>query len=1054
MKYVCMLLYTLFAPLSYSIETHESWIHNDIQEQLQTSESALDDVENKFEHEHCKAVGHIGFDAYTSNDCVFSCNSRPVGKSITFDEFLGKWVTYVKVFAPDGYDCRNDGYCLGGQCTEKTITIVNTSSTDFTDSWKESTSPKRDKKSSDFTSPSSDGVISSLDSKTTRDLITNDDSSYNNTISNDIDYFKGSTTPEIISHFNNITTPPSGTTFDASEPVGLELQIMNEHCERAKEGYFFALLPNKCFIACTLDKYLAYHPDKDNDDTYQTVREITMFLENYKEVFINDGQCVKRTTADSNTISTDVTDSVKESTTPKSVASLGEHISLSTDGITSSLDSTTPCYLITNDDSSDNKTISNDIDDSKGSTTPKSILNFNNATTTDSNTISTNVTDFEKESTTPESIGNSSGHISSSSNGVTSSLDLTTPRYLLTKDHSSDNKTISKDINDFKESTTPKSNLNLKNATTTDSNTISTNVTDFVKESTTPESFGNSSDHISSSSNGITSSLDSTTPRYLLTNDHSSDNKTISKDINDFKESTTPKSNLNLKNATTTDSNTISTNVTDFVKVSTTPESFGNSSDHISSSSNGITSSLDSTTPRYLLTNDHSSDNKTISKDINDFKESTTPKSNLNLKNATTTDSNTISTNVTDFVKVSTTPESFGNSSDHISSFSNGITSSLDSTTPRYLLTNDHSSDNKTISKDINDFKESTTPKSNLNLKNATTTDSNTISTNVTDFVKESTTPESFGNSSDHISSSSNGITSSLDSTTPRHLITNDDSSDNKTSSKGIDDFKESTTRKSILNFNNATTPQSGTTSGTSYPVRQKLTDSDTTDKMTTLSSESDGFNNNVHNSRTSLPIDTVNKELSTPKYSTISNTLKSPHRELQILNEQCNRYGLYYFFSYPDNKCVLACTASEFLAYHPSKQNNFFYQTLSRFNIQVNNYGQISVQDGLKCSDNGYCQNGQCLEKIKSVTPSFLSMEAFFGLSNNECKKIGTYGAYSVSSIDCALNCMMINPYSGYLTINQKVAPNGFPCSNNRICHEGTCRRISKEAIYTIRRY
>ncbi|XP_043470281.1 uncharacterized protein LOC122503699 [Leptopilina heterotoma] len=38
MKYVYILLYGLFAPLSYSIESHKNWIHNDIQEQPQTSD--------------------------------------------------------------------------------------------------------------------------------------------------------------------------------------------------------------------------------------------------------------------------------------------------------------------------------------------------------------------------------------------------------------------------------------------------------------------------------------------------------------------------------------------------------------------------------------------------------------------------------------------------------------------------------------------------------------------------------------------------------------------------------------------------------------------------------------------------------------------------------------------------------------------------------------------------------------------------------------------------------------------------------------------------------
>lgn len=59
-------------------------------------------------------------------------------------------------------------------------------------------------------------------------------------------------------------------------------------------------------------------------------------------------------------------------------------------------------------------------------------------------------------------------------------------------------------------------------------------------------------------------------------------------------------------------------------------------------------------------------------------------------------------------------------------------------------------------------------------------------------------------------------------------------------------------------------------------------------------------------------------------------------------------------FFQYQENKCVLACTDSEDLAYHPSKENDFFYQSFKRINIEFQRYTQIAVEDEFKCSDNG----------------------------------------------------------------------------------------------------
>ncbi|XP_043470244.1 uncharacterized protein LOC122503678 [Leptopilina heterotoma] len=196
---------------------------------------------------------------------------------------------YKEVVVQDGFKCKDNGYCQGGQCVEQTTTDSNTSSTDSTDSVKESTTPKSVEISIDYISHSTDGVTSSLELTTNRNLITNVDSSDNKTISNDFDDYEKSTTPERISDFNYVTTPQSVTSIDILDPVDKELQIMNEQCERAEEGYFFTFLPNKCFIACTLDKYLAYHPDKDNDDTYQAIRNNYVFYQDYKEVVVQDG---------------------------------------------------------------------------------------------------------------------------------------------------------------------------------------------------------------------------------------------------------------------------------------------------------------------------------------------------------------------------------------------------------------------------------------------------------------------------------------------------------------------------------------------------------------------------------------------------------------------------------------------------------------------------------------------------------------------------------------------------------------------------------------------
>lgn len=85
--------------------------------------------------------------------------------------------------------------------------------------------------------------------------------------------------------------------------------------------------------------------------------------------------------------------------------------------------------------------------------------------------------------------------------------------------------------------------------------------------------------------------------------------------------------------------------------------------------------------------------------------------------------------------------------------------------------------------------------------------------------MKESTTPESVQNSSVFNSSSFYDVTSSVDPTTPRNSITNNDSSDNAISND-IDDFGESTPDN---DFNKVTTPQSVTISSTSDLMEKEL---------------------------------------------------------------------------------------------------------------------------------------------------------------------------------------------------------------------------------------
>lgn len=67
---------------------------------------------------------------------------------------------------------------------------------------------------------------------------------------------------------------------------------------------------------------------------------------------------------------------------------------------------------------------------------------------------------------------------------------------------------------------------------------------------------------------------------------------------------------------------------------------------------------------------------------------------------------------------------------------------------------------------------------------------------------------------------------------------------------------------------------------------------------MTHPSFESGDFNSDIDSNTSSSPIDTDNNELFTPEDNVDFNNLNSPQRELQILYEQCNRHGLYYFFS------------------------------------------------------------------------------------------------------------------------------------------------------------
>lgn len=59
-------------------------------------------------------------------------------------------------------------------------------------------------------------------------------------------------------------------------------------------------------------------------------------------------------------------------------------------------------------------------------------------------------------------------------------------------------------------------------------------------------------------------------------------------------------------------------------------------------------------------------------------------------------------------------------------------------------------------------------------------------------------------------------------------------------------------------------------------------------------------------------------------------------------------------FFQPLENKCVLACTASKDLEYNPNNRNDELHEKYIRASLDSNNYTQIAVQDGLKCSDNG----------------------------------------------------------------------------------------------------
>ncbi|XP_043470243.1 uncharacterized protein LOC122503677 [Leptopilina heterotoma] len=866
--------------------------------------SDVEPVDNKFENEHCKTVGPLEFYAFTNDDCVFACKNRTDTTSNKMDyldsyyEFTGELPDYVSVSAPDGYNCGNNGYCLGGQCVERTDNDSNTSSTDFTNSMKESTTPESVENSSHFNSSSSDGVTSSLNT-TPSVLITNDDSSDNNTIFNVINDFKESTTPESILDSNNVTTPQSDTIFDAPKPVGQELQIMNEQCERAQEGYFFTLLPNKCFIGCILDKYMAYHPDKDNDTTYQAIRDNYIFFQEYKEVVVQDGfkctnnkyclggQCVERTTTDSNTSSTDFTKTVEESTTPKGVENSTDFSSSSSDSNTNSLDSTTHRDLITNDDSSDYNTISNDIDDFEESTTPESILDVNEVTTPQNGTTSDapKPVDQELQILNEQCEQANEGYffiLLPNKCFIACTLD----KYLAyhpDKENDDNYQTI-REITMFLEE---------------------------YKEVVIHDGF-------KCKDNG-----------YCLSGQ--------------------------CVERTITDSNTSSTDFTDSVKESTTPKRFDNSSDFNSSSSDGVTSSLN-TTPRVLITNDDSSKNNTISNDIDDFKESTTPGSILDVNDVTTPQSGTTS----------------------------GTSDPVD--------------------KELQIMNEQC------------------------ERAKEG---YFFG-----LLPNKCFIACTLDKYLAYHPDKDNDDTYQAIRNDYVffQDYKEIVVQDGFKCKDNGYC-QSGQC--------VEKTDSDTLDKMAPPSLESDDFNTNVDSDTISSPIDTVNKELSRPEDNINSNTLNSPHRELQILYEQCNQYGLYYFFSPLENNCVIACTASKDLEYHPNKQNDYFYEQIRMFSIQYEEYSQIPVRDGLKCSDNGYCQSGKCLKKTTSGVSSLLSKDALIELANNECQKIGTLGAFNISSIDCALNCMEINIYSRSFTINQKLAPNGFPCSNNGICNEGTCLRI-----------
>ncbi|XP_043482594.1 dentin sialophosphoprotein-like [Leptopilina heterotoma] len=388
----------------------------------------LVDQELQILNEQCELAKKGYFLMRLPNKCFIACTLDKYmvyladkDNDTLYESIINNYIfskLYEAVAVQDGFKCRNNSKCLNRHCIEYTTTDNDTSSTDYDDILEESTSPEGLENSSDFssfsdsyesstdvddtidesTSPEglenssdfssfSDSNESSSDTTTPRDLITNHDSSDNNTISNDSDVFKESTIPESILDSNNVTTPQNRTISDAAKLVDQELQILNEQCERAQKGYFLMRLPNKCFIACTLDKYLVYLADKDNDTLYESIINNYIFSKLYEAVVVQDGfkcrnnshclggQCVEYTTTDNNTSYTDYDDTIEESTSPEGLENSSDFSSFS-DSNESSLDTTTPRDLITNDDSSDSNTIFNDIDNFIESTTPETSLNF------------------------------------------------------------------------------------------------------------------------------------------------------------------------------------------------------------------------------------------------------------------------------------------------------------------------------------------------------------------------------------------------------------------------------------------------------------------------------------------------------------------------------------------------------------------------------------------------------------------------------------------------------------------------------------------------------